>query len=302
MPGTTREPDGFFRASAWVRSIAIGRDDRQRRGWRSQAAGAAARDGGRLERVCGASNGRTARRTLGAIQAWRGPAGYRARPGDAGARADARSRAHLRARAAGDTRARAGTANHQSSRQRAAGDHAAVRRIPDRHGLSPRTAPEPARRGVFLLELHRQPPARRHAGLALRARGHDADADRPQPGRDADDESAAGSRRQLGRPDRGLESAHGRARRPVRHRRSRDRCSATGRRAPSSLRDRARDRERHARAARPVGDAVAAAERPGHGRRVHRVLHRVGPARRQLPRFGAEQPLPARLGRPRSAT
>ena len=98
-------------------------------------------------------------------------------------------------------------------------------------GYPARTAPQPARRGVFLLELHRQPPARRHARLALRARGHGADADRPQPRRDADAESAAGSRRRLGRPDRGLESAHGRARRPVRHRRSRDRCSATGRRA-----------------------------------------------------------------------
>ena len=85
-------------------------------------------------------------------------------------------------------------------------------------------------------------------------------------------------------------------------RRSRDRCGAAGRRAARSLRDRARDRQRHARAARPVGNAVAAAERSGHGRRVHRLLHRVGPDRRHLPRVGAEQPLPARPGRPRSAT
>ena len=57
---------------------------------------------------------------------------------------------------------------------------------------------------LHLLELHRQPRARRQARVALRAGGHGADADRPQPGRDAGDQGPAGSRRR--RPATGSRS------------------------------------------------------------------------------------------------
>ena len=301
---TAREPAGFSRASAGARSIAIGRDDRQRRGRRSQAAVRAARYGGaRLERVCGAADGRTARRTpLGAVQPGAVLRGIGLDP-------------------ATEERVLALDPERISERElQATLALAPAPRIINLHGSVPLVTMRPF--AEFLIAMGYPPERLRNPRDGAYSYSSFTDS-RQLAGMLAWHYEREGMVPMLIGHSQGgmltmkvLQDLAGASGDPIAvwnpltdepdgrfvDRRSRDRCSAAGRRAPGALRDRARDRQRHARAARPVGHAVAAAERPGHGRRVHRLLHRVGPDRRHASRVRRRATPTGARGRPRSAT
>ena len=113
----------------------------------------------------------------------------RARPRAAVRRRCAR-RSGARRRRRGSSRCRAASPASPWSRSR----------ISRRDGLPGGTPPQSAD-GTFLFELSQTARARRVARVVLRARRHDADADRPQPGRDAGDPDALRTGRRVLRFD-----------------------------------------------------------------------------------------------------
>ena len=193
----------------------------------------------------------------------------------------ARLRAPVRRRCRGAHAGTAGAAHRQPAWQRADRHDAAVRRIPDRDGLSGNVAARSVRRQPHPLELCRQRGAGRGDCLVLRARRHAADADRAQPGRHARHAHAARARRRISRRGQRLRSGRRDAQPRTSIRDPRTRPRAARRRPEGRVRGGARHRQAAARPARPVVDASEAAQDPRHRGRIHRLHDRVGPDRRQ---------------------
>ena len=175
--------------------------------------------------------------------------------------ARALARARRRARRRRRARARAGAAHAAVHRQRAGDrDDAAGRRVLRGDGLSALEHRESARRIAVVLELRRQRRDRGDARVALRARRRASDADRPQPGRRHGRARAARARRR--RSTTASPCAIRRPARSFRATRSSIRSTAATRPVVGLsvvVRRGDRVRQADARAARPVGHAVAAA-------------------------------------------
>ena len=210
------------------------------------------------------------------------------RSGSVGRGADSRDRSDPgdRRRRAHDARQRPDAADHQRARRHLSGPSrdGVVCALPRRHGLPGSEDPPSRRRAAVAQPLRIERGDRRHARVVLRARGGDADDDRPQPGRNPGGESAVRARRRVRRPHPGLESGDRIGRGPRHDRRSVYRQAAPGPRPARRLRVGRRCGWRRVASPQSVVDGRQAARDPGHGRGVHRLL-----ARRRHDRLGLLQ-------------